>query len=245
MALIAALLLSLTTQAQSIVQARVWDWLARLNRLIPETELKLCQSELNSLPLEASLEEVTLLLSSLNLELPKEPVELYASIHMLLRKDRALTLLKNKLEQNEQAQQLLHKYKREIARHRNTLPQTYHSSLKLSEPNYSAIKSADTEYYIYVLRPLPKLTNSWSKADASLCLQAAEDDLIYLRKTADQDKEKLSSLSNNAKPFRRHVRRLSSQLDPNTGKLKREQDSDFSNLTMPQPPVYLRPLTKE
>ncbi|MGM9991839.1 MAG: hypothetical protein ACI376_03180 [Candidatus Bruticola sp.] len=243
--LIGALLIGLTAPAQAIVQARVWDWLARLNRLIPEAELKICQSELDNLPLETDLEGVRSRLNSLNLGLPKEPVELYASIYMLIRKDRILTLMKSKLEQNQQAQRLLHQYKKEIARGLKVLPNGQSSSLTLPEPDYTSIKSADTEQCVTVLRILPKISNNWTKADAHLCLQAANDDLAYLRESAAEENKQISILASNTKAFRCHVRRLSSQLDPNTGKLKQQQDSEFSNLTIPQPPVYLRPLSKE
>ena len=64
LALALVFLLSILTPAQAMVQARVWDWLARLNRLIPAPELRLYQENIDSLPLMANLEEMRSLLNT-------------------------------------------------------------------------------------------------------------------------------------------------------------------------------------
>ena len=236
---------SLLTPAQAIVQARVWDWLARLNRLIPAPELRLCQENMDSLPLTADLEEMRSLLKKLDLGLPEEPIELYATIRLLLRKDKELTLLNSNLEANQKGQKLLHNYKEELARTYKTLESNPNgSSLLIAEPSFEIIKSTDADLYIEVLRPLPKLDKSWKKEDAKLCLDAAQSDLEYLYSQEQQLKNKIKQLAANTKPFRQHVRTLSNQLDPATGLLKQEKSNEFPNLILPPPPVDLQMLPK-
>lgn len=244
-ALIFVLLLSLWTPAQAIVQARVWDWLARLNRLIPEPELRLCQENLDSLPLNANLEEMRQLLHKLDLGLPEEPIELYATIHLLLRKDKELTFLTNSLETNQKGQKLLHNYREDIARSSKTIGSSSNSSsLTIEEPNFDLVKATDTDLYIEVLRPLPKFNQNWKKEDAKLCLDAAQADLDYLQNQEKRLKDELKQLSANAKPFRQHVRNLSNTLSPSTGLPKQELDNEFPNLILPPPPVDLQVLPK-
>lgn len=244
-ALFLILTFSLLTPAQAIVQARVWDWLARLNRLIPAPELRLCQENMDSLPLTANLEEMRSLLTKLDLGLPEEPVELYATIRLLLRKDKELTLLNNNLEANQNGQKLLHNYKEELARSYKTLDSNPNgSSLLIAAPSFEMVKSTDTDRYIEVLRPLPKLDESWKKEDAKLCLDAAQSDLDYLYSQEQQLKDEIKQLEANAKPFRQHVRTLSNQLDPATGLPKQEKSNEFPNLILPPPPVDLQILPK-
>lgn len=245
-ALALILLLSFLTPAQAIVQARVWDWLARLNRLIPAPELRLCQENIDSLPLTANLEEMRSLLNTLDLKLPEEPVELYATIRLLLRKDKELTLLSSTLEANQKGQKLLHNYKEELARNYATLnSNSGGSSLLIANPDFELIKSTDTDQYIEVLRPLPKFNQSWKKEDAKLCLEAAQTDLNYLHDQEQQLKDKIKQLAANTKPFRQHVRTLSNQLDPATGMPKQEKNNEFPNLILPPPPVDLPVLPKD
>ena len=245
LALFLVLFFSLLTPTQAIVQARVWDWLARLNRLIPAPELRLCQENMDSLPLTADLEEMRSLLKKLDLGLPEEPVELYATIRLLLRKDKELTLLKDNLEANQNGQKLLHKYKEELARNYKTLDSSPNgSSLLIVDPNFEMVKSTDADLYIEVLRPLPKLDKSWKKEDAKLCLDAAQSDLEYLYSQEQQLKDEIKQLAANAKPFRQHIRILSDQLDPATGLPKQEKSNEFPNLILPPPPVDLQVLPK-
>ena len=243
-ALVFALILSLYSPSQAIVQARVWDWLARLNRLIPAAELKLCRENLDSLPLTANLEEMRQLLRQLDLGLPEEPVELYATIHLLLRKDKELTSLANNLETNQKAQKLLHSYRENITRNYKAMNSSNGSSLTIADPNFDLVRATDTDLYIEVLRPLPKFDQSWKKQDAKLCLDAAQADLDYLQNQEQQLKNELKQLSANAKPFRQHVRTLSGQLSPTTGLPKQEQNNEFPNLILPPPPVDLQVLPK-
>ncbi|HBM96275.1 TPA: hypothetical protein DD394_01810 [bacterium UBP9_UBA11836] len=244
-ALAIILVLSFLTPAQAIVQARVWDWLARLNRLIPAPELRLCQENVDSLPLTANLEEMRSLLNTLDLKLPEEPIELYATIRLLLRKDKELTLLSDNLEANQEGQKLLHNYKEELASNYATLDSNSNdSSLLIAVPDFEVVKNVNTDQYIEVLRPLPRFNQSWKKADAKLCLEAAQSDLEYLHDQEQQLKDKIKQLAANAKPFRQHVRTLSNQLDPATGLPKREKNNEFPNLILPPPPVDLPVLQK-
>lgn len=244
-ALVSVLILNFLTPAQAIVQARVWDWLARLNRLIPAPELRLCQESLDSLPLMANLEDMRLLLKDLDLKLPEEPVELYATIRLLLRKDKKLTFLTDTLGTNQKGQKLLHNYKEELARTYKMLDSSHsESSLTITSPSFELIKSADTDRYVEVLRPLPKFKPGWKKEDVKLCLDAAQADLEYLQNQEQKLKSEIKQLAANTKPFRQHVRSLSNQLDPRTGLPKQEQTNFFPNLISPPPPIDLQPLTK-
>ncbi len=238
--------LSFLTPAQAIVQARVWDWLARLNRLIPAPELSLCRENIDNLPLKANLEEMRSCLKKLDLGLPQEPVELYATIRLLLRKDKELTFLAHNLETNQKGQKLLHSYKEELARNYkvlNSRPQR--ASLLIADPHFELIKNTDTDKYIEVLRPLPKLNTNLNKEEAQLCLEAAQSDLDYLSNQEQKLKEQIKELAANASPFRQHVRALSNKLDPASGLPKRNKSNEFPNLISPPPPVDLQVLPQE
>lgn len=62
-----------TSPAQALIQPRAWDWLARLNRILPPEARQICQERASALPLNTKVEELPAQAASLGLDLPSLP----------------------------------------------------------------------------------------------------------------------------------------------------------------------------
>ena len=243
--LLLAIYIYFSTPAQAIIQAQAWDWLARLNRLIPAAERSQCDECAASLPLESDVQQLEEAVALLNLKLHPKPLCLYTAIRLLIRQDRYLETLDYRLETNKKGQDILRSYRRTLNRSLKGLNRSSSADpIALPAPHYDYTKIIDTETEIEVLRPLPKFKQGWHATESRTYLKAAASDLKFLENQAKELQEEREHFRKLTLPLRYYVRELGNSLDPSTGLPKPAGHIDSTiDLVLPPPPVDLKPLT--
>lgn len=243
---ILAALVFAAVPADALIQPRAWDWLARLNRLLPAEEKAKCDSLIQTMPFESTSEDVRAGVRNLKLRIPEEPAELYAAIRLLIRKDKELTRISGCLEQVKKGRSMLESYRGHLKKHRNTgRYRPLNERVQLPEPDYSSTNCIEDETSVSVLRRLPKEEKNWCRADYEECLKASSQDLEYLTKRQSGLEAEITAINSHTNPLRAFVRNFSDELDPYTGlkrSVKRNNGSGKFGIIMPPPPPDLTPI---
>lgn len=231
-----------TSPAQALIQPRAWDWLARLNRILPPEARQICQERASALPLNTKVEELLAQAASLGLDLPQPTLQFYLGLRLLVRQDRALEARADRLERNRQGQSILRAYRSRLQRRLNhAAPSPTTSPWVLPQPHPEYIELKEGPQGIEVLRPLPE-GEIWNREHLRLCLEAAAQDLATLEEQERQLERQQEEQRAVTTPLRHWVRHMGRSLDPRTGLplANPPQRGDNSlELLLPPPPVDL------
>ena len=248
-ALIAIVMLGLLlAPVQAIVQPRLYDWQARLTRLIPasirEQAIKLSEELFEE---SADTELLHARVMQLNAAIPYEPIELFIGIKLLIKNDALLNNEKAKEAEYDKAIALLKQYKHNLKRLLYTAPYGPDtSSEELKSPQVFQGKSHEDERGIFVLRLLPAPSSRHSKATLHSFIAAASDDEEAMKKYKQDFNAQLLAFKDNNKNLRRYINDLSERLSPITGLPLPESPKNFDNNEIeqipPPPPFDLQPI---
>ncbi|MCR5663234.1 MAG: hypothetical protein K6G50_14080 [bacterium] len=250
--IIAWLLLGLCcVPAQAIVQPRLYDWQARLTRLLP-VSIKDKAVNLSEELFEesANIELLHNKVLQLNAPIPHEPIELFIGIKLLIKNDAVLNNEKAKEAEYDKALDLLKKYKHNLKRHLYSAPYGPDtSSAELKAPQRFQGHSQEDERGIFVLRLLPAPSPSHSKATLHSFIAACSEDEEAMKKYKQDFNAQLVVFKENNRNLRRYINDLSEQLSPVTGlplpKSPKNLDNDKIEQIPPPPPIDLQPIKEK
>ncbi len=250
--IIAWLLLGLCcAPAQAIIQPRLYDWQARLTRLIPVSvrDKAIILSE-ELFEESATLELLHDKVIQLNAAIPHEPIELFIGIKLLIKNDAVLNNEKAKEAEYDKALNLLKKYKHNLKRHLYAAPYGPDtSSSELKAPQRFQGYSLEDERGIFVLRLLPAPSPKHSKATLHSLIAACSEDEEAMKKYKQDFDAQLADFKENNRNLRRYINDLSEQLSPVTGlplpKSPNDNDNNEIEQIPPPPPIDLQPIKEE
>lgn len=237
-------LCALTQPVRSEIQAKAYDWQARLSRVIPKRELGMCLQTAEACR-SGSVEEMCAEIEAMDTRLPREPLRLYTAIKILIRRDAEITVLKNELQAVRKGRELLGGYLSSLKRTRRLKGMKDNHALQLSERLRTAPLNEITPEGTDVLRFLPAPQKTWSDADARKFYKAADSDLKLLEAREEILKSELKDSEESCSPWRRFVDKTGRSLNPETCLPKRVDnpaDKPLQELVYPAPPFDLKPL---
>ncbi len=251
-ALIAIFLLELLLlPAQAIVQPRLYDWQARLTRLIPASIREKALMLTEELFEESA--DINLLhnkVIQLNVTIPNEPIELFIGIKLLIKNDAFLNIETAKEAEYDKALVLLNKYKHNLKRHLYSAPYGPDTSqAELKSPGKFPGQPYENEQGLTVIRLLPAPAATHSKATLHSFIAAATEDEEAMKKYKQDFNAKLVAFKENNRELRRYINDLSEKLSPITGLPLPESTKNFDNTEIeqipPPPPFDLQPIKEE
>ncbi len=210
------LLVVLGAPALAVIHPRLLDWQARLGRMLPQEARTRASEVSDGLPATATPQDLRQALEGVAPSLPRPPLELFAGIRLLHRREEILQRFDQRLDLYDRAQGLLHRYCRDA-----------HEALRLAPPGPAGppapapreglIQPQASEEGIRVLRDLPTLQPEMARARVRLLLLAAEQDLQEVGRRRAEACQARQAFLESTLVWRRHLRQLADGLDPFTG----------------------------
>lgn len=214
--LLLALFLAQAGPASALIQPRLLDWQARLSRLLPERVRVRAARASDALPLTAMPEDLRQVLSGLSPGIPPEPVELFAGIRLLLRRDETLVRFDERVDLYDESLRLLREYRQDV-----------NEALRLAPggpagpplpPAQEGLPKPETRPEgVHALRLLPHPRPTTPRARLRLFLEAAGQDVAALQQRRDEADQARAVFRDSTMAWRWHLRRLADSLDPQTG----------------------------
>lgn len=243
-ALCLLVLCALTQPVRSEIQAKAYDWQARLSRVIPERERGMCLQTAEACR-DGSVEAMCAEIDALDTRLPREPLKLYTAIKILIRRDAELTELKNELQAVRKGRELLGSYLDSLKRTRRLKGMKDNPDLRPAERLRTVPLNEITPEGTDVLRFLPAPQKNWSDADTRKLYKAADSDLKLLEAREEILKSELETSEESCSPWSRFVDETGRALNPETclpKKVDNPADKPLQELVYPAPPFDLKPL---
>lgn len=241
----------LCSQAQAIIQPRLADWQARLNRLLPPRVRLKANDVANTLPLSGRVEELQAELANIHTTIPTPTIEMYAGIKFLLRKDAQCDRNNADIAVYDKGLKLLEDYERRCRRYLNQAPLRVDAPgarVPLADPVLADPVNEQPEPQVnedgtYVIRLLPKISPTTPRETLKLYMAAARTDRHFLEGERAQLVAQAAEFAATTGQLRRRLKALSSLLNPITGlpqPTPRQQNADGASSIeqIPPPPPF-------
>lgn len=202
--------------ASALIQPRLLDWQARLSRLLPERARTRALAVAERVPVTAMPADLQAALSGVAPGVAPEPVELYAGIRVLQRRDEVLARYEARVGLLEESLRILQDYERSlhdairVAPDGPPGPPLPPAAEGLPEPQLRPEG-------VYVFRLLPYPTPATSRARLRQLLAASEEDQARVDAQGDRAREGREEFAETTLAWRWHLLSLSNRLDPVTG----------------------------
>lgn len=229
------------------IQAKAYDWQARLSRVIPERERGLCLEIADNWQ-EGSVEAMRSEIEAMDTRLPKTPLQLYTAIKILIRKDAAVTELKNNLRATQKGRELLEGYLSSLKRTRRIKGAQGKHIAEISERRRTIPINEESPEGTDVLRFLPAPEKTWTESEVRAVSKAARSDLEFLKAQEERLKAEAEAAEKECSPWHRFVDQTGRSLNPMTCLPKETVDTagkPLHELIYPAPPFDLKPLQPE
>lgn len=208
--------LSLAAPAGAMVHPRLLDWQARLSRMLPRPVRTQVATVADGLPVTATPEDLRQALDPIAPTLPRDPLELFAGIRILQRREEVLGRFEERLALLERSLESLDLYRREVNQALRLAPQGP-AGPDLEAPREGLPAPELRPDAIHVLRWLPSPGPGVPRERLRLLREAALEDTRRIRALEARTLQARDAFLEGTLNWRRHLRLLAGHLDPATG----------------------------
>lgn len=216
LALACMLLAVLSAPASALIQPRLLDWQARLSRLLPEHARTRALAVAEAVPVTAMPPDLNAALQGVAPGVAPEPVELYAGIRFLQRRDEVLARYAARVALWEESLRILDDYERSLNDAIRLAPDGPPGP-PLPAPSQGLPEPQVRPDGVHVLRLLPYPTPTTTRARLRKLVEAAEQDQAVVAAEGERVRQGRQGFEETTLAWRWYLKGLGDRLDPVTG----------------------------